>query len=327
MVIKIDQNHKYCGLSVQKLLSGLTLSTKMIKRLKYRPDGILVNGSHVTVRYILKDGDVLSLALDDNESSKNAPPSDIPIDIIYENNDFIALNKPPFMPTHPSHNHHSDTLANACSSYFGKFGQPFVFRPINRLDRNTSGIVVVAKNQIAASQLALAMKERKFTKSYVAYLDGFLPDPTETVIFMGEEFGVIDKPIRRAQKSIIFREVCSINDEGAEEAITYYRILHRSADCTEVEIYPQTGRTHQLRVHFASIGHSIIGDDLYGTESQHIGRHALHARSLVFPLPKALSLNGTTENDEMICLEAPIPADMTELYKIFFDQGEKNEKE
>jgi 23S rRNA pseudouridine1911/1915/1917 synthase len=288
----------------------------MIKHIKYREDGIVVNGARVTVRYVLKDKDVVSLALEDTESSETATPSDLEVDIIYEDDDLIIANKPPFMPTHPSHNHHHDTLANALANYFAKKDIPFVFRPINRLDRNTSGLVIVAKNRIAAAKLTDEMKSKRIKKTYVAYLEGALDDPEKTVEYMGMTLGVIDSCLHRTEKSIIVREVCSPDTHDAEEAITYYRILNRCDECTEVEIFPQTGRTHQLRVHFASVGHPIIGDDLYGSASPHIERHALHAKSLELSLLEKLG-----RETKHLILSAPMPADMINLRNTFFDKG------
>lgn len=319
MTVYISEGDRYCGLTVLKVLHSLSLSSKMIKYLKYREDGILVNGERVTVRYILKDGDCLSLAFEDAESSETATPAELPIEIVFENGDVIVANKPPFMPTHPSHNHHDDTLANALAGYFAKRSTPFVFRPINRLDRNTSGLVIVAKNKIAAASLTAEMKSKRIKKSYVAYLEGALSDPSETVEYMGMTLGVIDLPVHRTEKSIIVREVCSPDAPDAEAALTYYRITARCNACTEVEIFPQTGRTHQLRVHFASLGHPIIGDDLYGSESPYISRHALHAKSLDFYLPAEVG-----ENPQRLTLNAPLPSDMLNLKNTFFNEGTKN---
>ena len=317
MIIKITRESALRDKTVLELLHSLSLSSKMIKALKYRDDGISVNGEHKTVRYVLAEGDVISLALDDDRSSQNAPPSDIPIDIIYEDSEIIAINKPPFMPTHTSHNHHNDTLANAVAGYFQKKSVPFIFRPINRLDRNTSGIVLIAKNKYSAALLTREMKERRFKKSYLAYLEGELGTPERTVEFMDMTLGVIDNPIRRAKESIIFREVCSHGAPNAEEALTYYRILRSCKECTEIEVWPQSGRTHQLRVHFASLGHPIMGDDLYGSESPHIKRHALHARSLEFILPTPIEKLG--DPSRSIILTAPIPEDLLGIQNKFFN--------
>ena len=310
MIINVSKENGYEGLTILKLLHSLSLSSKMIKHIKYLDDGIVVNGKRVTVRYVLSEGDVVSLALEDTESSESATPCELPIEVVYEDDDVIVVNKPPFMPTHPSHNHHNDTLANALAAYFSKKNVPFVFRPINRLDRNTSGLLIVAKNRIAAGNLTKEMKAKRIKKSYVALLSGRLDDPERTVEYMGMTLGVIDSCLHRTKESIIVREVCSPDTPDAEEALTYYRILNRCDECTEVEIFPQTGRTHQLRVHFASIGHSIIGDDLYGSESPYINRHALHAKSLDFTLCA-----------NAISLVAQMPDDMVKLKNIYFNEG------
>lgn len=316
MIINVTEKSEYCGLTVLKLMRALSLSSKMIKHLKYREDGIVVNGSRVTVRYVLRDGDCVSLALEDTESSESATPVELPVEIAYEDGDVIVANKPPFMPTHPSHNHHDDTLANALANYFSKKNVPFVFRPINRLDRNTSGLVIVAKNKVSAAKLTAEMKAKRIKKTYIAYLEGALDDPERTVEYMGMTLGVIDSCLHRTAESIIVREVCPPDAPDAEEALTYYRILARCDECTEVEIFPQTGRTHQLRVHFASLGHSIVGDDMYGCASPYIERHALHARSLEFTLPEKFG-----DDEKHIVLRAPLPPDMLKLRNIFFNEG------
>ena len=316
MTVNINQGDMYCGMSVLQFLQSLSLSSKTIKYLKYTPNGISVNGDQVTVRYVLRGGDSITLLIEDEELSEITEPLDVPVDIVYEDSEVLVANKPPFMPTHQSHGHHGDTLANALAFRFQKLGVPFIFRPINRLDRNTSGLVIVAKNKFSAAKLSEAMKLKQIKKSYIAYLDGYLEDPIKPLEYMEMSVGVIDRPIRRIEKSIILRAVCSPTDQYAESALTYYRIIKRSAACTIVEAFPQTGRTHQLRVHFASLGHPIIGDDLYGKKSDLICRHALHARSLTFPLSNPIgSLDKETRS---IHLEAPLPEDMSRLNEIFF---------
>lgn len=310
MKVFIDNEHPFCGKTVLEFIKTLSLSSKMVKYLKYKEDGILVGDNRVTVRYVLKCGDVLSLALDDSESSKAATPIELPLDIVYEDDDIIVVNKPPFMPTHPSHGHHDDTLANALAYYYQSRGIPFVFRPINRLDRNTSGLVIVAKNKIAAGKMTEHMKARRIHKSYIALLKGQLDLPKESAIHNGEEMGVIDKHLHRTAKSIIVREVCSPDAPDADSAITYYRIIKCSAGCTEVEAFPVTGRTHQLRVHFASLGHPIVGDDLYGECDPYISRHALHAHTLEFPLVSG----------EIIKLSAPLPDDIISAKSNYFNE-------
>ena len=214
------------------------------------------------------------------------------------------------MPTHPSHGHHHDTLANALAYYYSLKGIPFVFRPINRLDRNTSGLVIVAKNKIAAAKMTEYMKEHKIKKSYIAILKGELLPEGEKLKIDGEELFVIDKHLHRTAKSIIIREVCSPDTLDADRAITYYKILTQNSECTIVEAFPKTGRTHQLRVHFASLGHPIVGDDLYGFSDRFIDRHALHAHSLEFPSP--------IDSESIIRLSAPLPEDILNVKKEYF---------
>ncbi|MBQ2767843.1 MAG: RluA family pseudouridine synthase [Clostridia bacterium] len=251
----------------------LGLSTRMMARLKQDEAGILLDGERVTVRQTVTEGQCLRLAIDDRESADNIVPSNLPLDILCADADFFALNKPPDMPTHPSHGHYTDTLANALAYHCAVSGIPFVFRPVNRLDRNTSGIVLIARNQLAAARLSAAMQAGQIEKRYLALLDGeLMPDS-----------GEISAPIRRRAESIITREVCGAGDGDA--ALTRWRVLARADGHTLVEACPITGRTHQLRVHFAHLGCPIHGDDLYGQAARDMPRQALHAHSLAFPHP------------------------------------------
>ncbi len=251
----------------------LGLSNRMLTRLKGDAHGILVDGERVTVRYRLSAGQRLVLAVDDRAGAEHILPVDLPIEILCADPVFFAVNKPPNMPTHPSHGHYDDTLANALAYHCAAAGEPFVFRPINRLDRNTSGIVLVARNQLAAARLAASMQAGEIAKRYLALLDGVLtPDA-----------GELCAPIRRTAESIITREVCA-EGEG-DYALTRWRVLARGTGHTLVEASPVTGRTHQLRVHFAHLGCPIHGDDLYGRAADDLDRQALHAVSLEFPHP------------------------------------------
>ena len=283
------------------------LSGAMLRHLKALPDGIMADGKHVTVRHILRLGEILSIKSEDSEPSENIVASDIEIDVAYEDCALVVPNKPPFMPTHPSHGHFNDTLANALCHRYAKKGSPFVFRPVNRLDRNTSGLLIVARNRMAAARLTDAMKRGEIQKEYVAVLDGALPQ--------GEGIVEIDTFIKRTADSIILRRICSA-DEGGDRALTRYRVLYSNGKNSVVMAMPVTGRTHQLRVHFAHIGAPIVGDDMYGKASEHIGRHALHAVAISFPHP----------NDaRKICLRAPLPNDMVALLEAIFNADELKE--
>ena len=278
---------------------ALKPSSKMLKYLKYRADGILVNSEHKTVRYVLRAGDVLDVAVDDGEASEKVAPVDLPLDILYEDDDLIIPSKPAQMPTHPSHDHYRDTVANALAYRFVQKNIPFVFRPINRLDRNTSGLLLIAKNKLSAGRMTRAMGRGEIKKTYFAVLDGEME--------IGS--GVIDACLHRTAKSIIVREVCSPDAPDADPACTEYTVLLAKNGHTLVQARPITGRTHQLRVHFASLGHPITGDDLYGTPCDLIGRHALHAATLTFPHPAT---------QESMTLTAPLAPDMKELIEGLF---------
>lgn len=272
MELVIDESR--AGKSVFDVLRReLGLSNRMLTRLKQDERGILVDGERVTVRYRLAAGQRLALAVDDRTSAEGILPVNLPLDLLWVDADFFAVNKPPAMPTHPSHGHYDDTLANALAYHCAAAGEPFVFRPVNRLDRNTSGIVLVARNQLAAARLAASLQAGEMEKRYLALLDGALfPDA-----------GELNAPIRRRAESIITREVCPAGE--GDDALTRWRVLARGKDCTLVEASPVTGRTHQLRVHFAHLGCPIHGDDLYGTAADDLDRQALHAFSLDFPHP------------------------------------------
>lgn len=288
-------DNKFIGMTVKEILiNELGFSKRAITSLKARTDGILINGKHATVRAIIKENDILVINSNDNinNSEKLVPSSTLP-DIVYEDDDIIALNKPPFMPTHQSQGHFYDTLANSLAYYFSLKDRPFVFRSVNRLDRNTSGIVLVAKNRLAASKLSHQMKNEGINKTYIAILQGEL----------NENEGIIETHIRRKEESIILREVCEKTNDS-KIAITSYKVLAKKNGLSLVLATPITGRTHQLRVHFAYLGAQILGDDLYGISSNLINRHALHAYNLAFIHP---------ESKDKMELYAPLPQDMKSI--------------
>lgn len=259
------------------LKKRLACSSKMITLLKKDEQGIMLNGKRVTVREILKAGDILEIADRDTDGDVNpniVPGGEMP-EIIYEDEDIIAVNKPPNMPTHPSHGHYEDTLANALVAYFRGQGTPFVFRSMNRLDRDTSGIVVVSKNRLTANLLSKALLDGRVTKQYFAVTDG-IPK---------EKNGRIESDIRRVGESIIIREALPVGEGGATAryALTEYSVVSEKDGRAGVIVTPRTGRTHQIRVHFKYIGTPLLGDGLYGSPSPLIERHALHAAVLEFP--------------------------------------------
>jgi 23S rRNA pseudouridine1911/1915/1917 synthase len=297
MTFNITQD--FAGKPVLSFLrSKLKISSNALSALKRDPEGILINGSHVTVRYILKENDLLSLNEKDmpNEANEDIVPVNIPINVIFENADLMLIDKPPHMPTHPSHGHIDDTLANAIAYIYKSRDIPFVFRPIGRLDRNTSGISLVAKHSISASYMYYARQKQLIGKRYVAILSGKIESDGE--------FHVIDTYMKRQAESIIVRCIGNPDDEGAFRAVTRWRLLFANDYISVVEAIPITGRTHQLRVHFAHLGHTILGDDVYGKTDKFIDRHALHAAALSLPLPYG---------EEITEFISPPPQDMIDV--------------
>ena len=281
----------------QYLFDVMRLSRAQVTHLKNVENGISLNGTHVTVRQVLTEGDTLSLCLEDRVEEVNSEilPVKMELDIVYEDDFILVVNKAGNMPVHPSHNHHDDTLANGMAYYFKEKGIPFNFRAVNRLDRDTSGLVIVAKSRRGANIFAKLIESREIKKGYVAILEGILP----------ENSGRITTYIKREQESIITRCNCS-EGQGGDIAITDYEVQGISQGYTVVKAYPITGRTHQLRVHFSGLGCPIMGDSLYGNASSEISRHALHAETLEFYHPVS---------GEMMCIKAPIPEDMLRIIK------------
>ncbi len=287
------------GKTVLELMSrSLGLSRATIKHLKFKQNGIEVDGEHVTVRHVLRKGETLSLAIEDTEAPQKLTPCALTLDIAYEDAELVVPNKPADMPTHQSFGHYGDTVANALAYRYSNMGIPFVFRPVNRLDRNTSGLLLIARDRVSAAYLSDAMKKRRINKRYVAILRGVLKD----------DRGIIDTYMRRTRESVIVREICGEND-GGDRAVTEYEVLAKSTTHTLVSATPVTGRTHQLRVHFASLGCPIEGDDMYGEQSSHIARHALHSYMLSFPHPS----DGRT-----VTVTAAMPEDMRNLARRVF---------
>ncbi|MBQ8302171.1 MAG: RluA family pseudouridine synthase [Clostridia bacterium] len=245
-------------------LRKLGLSVTLIKRAKF--GGIYLNGKAVTVRAEVKRGDIIELFTEDAKSD-GIPPMDIPLTVIYEDEDILAVDKPTNMPTHPSKGNNLPTLANAVMGYYGG---DFVFRSVNRLDRDTSGIVIIAKNQMSAGRLSESMKKGLWEKKYEALVVG-IPNPTE---------GVIDAPIERIEEGNIKR---TVRPDG-KRAVTKYKVI-KEGDHSLCEISLLTGRTHQIRVHMSYIGHPLVSDFLYGEPSD--SDYYLRCKEIRFPHPRS----------------------------------------
>ena len=308
---------EYTGKTVLFFLrSKLKISSSALAALKRDPIGIRVNGDHVTVRFILKDSDTLSVNETDLPEDGNDAilPINIHLNIIFENDDIILINKPPHMPTHPSHGHIDDTLANALSYIYKERGLPFVFRPIGRLDRNTSGISLIAKHSIAASYMYYARQKSLISKKYIAILEGKIESDGN--------YYTIETYMKRQEESIIIRCVSDGEDENSFLAITKWRLLYSNDKISVVEAIPITGRTHQLRVHFAHLGHPILGDDVYGHESGLIDRHALHASFLSLPIPYGEKVTEFISPPPVDMLSAAmrLDCDLDEVFKTSFNK-------
>lgn len=247
------------------LKSRLGFSTSLIGKVKY--GGVILNGEAVHMRATVKNNDIVEVILPEEESD-NIEPMDIPLDIVYEDEYILAVNKPINMPVHPARGNHLPTLANAVRGYIG---HPFVFRAVNRLDRDTSGIVLIAKDRIIGAKLYESMKSKRFGKIYIAKVAG-TPEPPH---------GFINAPIKREAEGSIRRVV----REDGKDSLTEYTVIDvdEGGNAT-LEVIPHTGRTHQIRVHMAHIGHPLIGDFLYG-ERIDGETYSLHCSSLTFMHP------------------------------------------
>ncbi len=263
MIFTVDNVN--CEMKISEYMkSKLGFSSSLITKVKY--GGVSLNGETVTMRAAVHSGDKISVNFP-KEKSENIEPMNIPLNILYEDEYVLALNKPKDMPTHPSKGNNLPTLANAVVHYMGK---GFVFRAINRLDRGTSGIVIVAKNPLSAAKLGKSMKERKINKTYIAIISG-IPNLKE---------GRIDAPIAREKEGELKRVV----REDGKPAITDYKVIDVTDDGNAVcEVKLHTGRTHQIRVHMAYIGHALVGDFLYGEENE--DGYSLICSEISFPHP------------------------------------------
>lgn len=262
----------YAGKNIKTLLKQyFKMSTSLIIDLKRGEDGICVNGAREHVDYILRHGDKVTLTMRE-EGSVNIEPIKMELDIVYEDEDLIIVNKPPHMPTHPSEGHYCDTLANGLAYYFKSKGEERVFRAVNRLDKDTSGIMAVAKNKYAHARLCDEIADGTLRRRYTAIVRGDI-----------DHDGVVDAPIGRAGDSTIKREV----RVDGQNAVTHYKVFKRLGEYTVLGLELETGRTHQIRAHMTYLGHPLLGDWLYGEEDKDLfERQALHSRfiSLIQPV-------------------------------------------
>jgi len=287
-----DEGKKYQEI----LLRRFKFSRKLIQKLKIG-EKVWVDGEFVYLTSRGESGQTLVVNINEKEPP-SVPAEHIPLEILYEDDIFLAVNKPPGQIVHPNSRYQSGTLANAVSGYWESQGESRPFRPIFRIDRNTSGIVLIAKCRYAHQQIAELSAKNKVDKKYLGLVEGRFP----------YENGKFSSPIRLTSGSKIIRET---HPDG-QPSLTKYRILQRYQDYTLLEFILLSGRTHQIRVHCQDSGYPLLGDDLYGGNTNRISRQALHCHIYHFTHPL------TSKN---IKIEAPLPQDMNSLISCGYRHG------
>ena len=324
-IITYEITEADAGSDVHSFLRQKGYSRHILASMKPDPEAVLLNGTHVFMRHPLTAGDTLRIRLRDEESSETLIPAPVPFTIFYEDEDLLVIDKPVNEAIHPAVSHPADTLGNGLAYYFSQKNIPFVFRCINRLDRDTTGLLIVAKNLLAASVLEQSLQRREIHRTYLAAAEGLLPDE-----------GTIALPIARVDGSLILR---AVDYERGARAVTHYRTLRRITEwkwkqepgsrafpgLSVLQLQLETGRTHQIRVHLAYLGHPLAGDPLYNPNCLRrdavlpppgtcvppkddnplsLTRQALHSWKLDFTHPVT---------GEPMHFESPVPEDMRRL--------------
>lgn len=280
------------GIRVDTLLKRhLNLSGTVVRRVKWLEDGILLDGQRVTTRALPTAGQVLSVRLSDPERRSGILPVPGPLDIVYEDGDILILNKAPGVTVHPGPGHYADTLGNFILAHYDAVGEQADFHPVHRLDRGTSGLLATAKHPHAQEIMKNQLHSGDFQRIYLALCEG-VPSP---------DHGLIDAPLGPREGSLVEQMV---RPDG-KEARTHYQVLSVHGGRSLVELQLDTGRTHQIRVHMAHLGHPLTGDFLYGTEDPGlIPRPALHSARLTLRHPVT---------GQLLHFESPLPQDMQTL--------------
>ena len=279
------------GLRVEQFLRRKRYSGQNLSEIKRMPKSILVNGVHYYMRQELSAGDHLQVRICETQNSEKIPPTKLPLDIIYEDEDLLVLNKPAGMPIHPSLNNYTNSMANALAYYFQSQGKPFIFRCCNRLDRDTSGLTIVSKHLVSGSILSDMTKYREVHREYLAIARGSVT-PSE---------GTIQAPLGRKEGTIIER---TVDWEHGEDAVTHYKVVKEANGHSLVSLRLETGRTHQIRIHMKYLGYPLIGDYLYNPDMEYMTRQALHSHHMEFTHPVT---------GEHMSFTAPLPEDMARV--------------
>ena len=283
------------GLRVEQFLRRRGYSRQNLVELKKMPRSILVNGGPRRLNEILTDMDTLTVHIQEHISSLQIPPVRLPLDIIYEDEDIIVINKPAGMPVHPSINNYTNTLANGLAWYYQEQGKPFIFRCTNRLDRDTSGLTIIAKHMLSSNILSRMTVRHEIRREYLAIVRGSL-QPAE---------GTISAPLSRKPGSVIER---TVDFDHGERAVTHYHVVEETNGHSLVSLLLETGRTHQIRIHMKYLGFPLIGDYLYNPDMEYMQRQALHSCRLALNHP----ITG-----EKLEFRAPLPEDMQSVFPLF----------
>ena len=288
----VTQDNKYFNIK-EILKCHFEISERLLAKLK-RNQKILLNWKPSYINALVKNNDSILIDLDFKEENENIIASKMDLNVLFEDEAMLILNKPFNCPVHPSILHFEDSLSNGVKYYFNSNKLHKKTRPVNRLDKDTSGIVIFAKNEYIQENLIKQMKTNTFKKEYLSILEGHLETTS----------GTISAPISRKDGSIIEREINPIGDY----AITHYELIKNFTKNDQklslVKFILETGRTHQIRLHSKYIGHPILGDSLYGRASNLISRQALHAYKVTFIHPVS---------KKKITIETDLPEDMQNI--------------
>ena len=291
MILKyVISDTKYENIN-QILKQEFHVSTRLQYKL-IKNKHIYLNNKIINTRSSVSINDIITVDLDFDEESDNIIATNMQLNIVYEDNCFLILNKPAGIAVHPSMKHYNNSIANGVKFYFEDIGLHKKIRPINRLDLNTSGLVIFAKNEYVQETLSKQMAEKMFQKYYIAIVEGIFE----------KKIGTINLPIARKENSIIERCISPMG----QESITDYEVINEFDSLSVVKCHLQTGRTHQIRVHFSAIGHPLAGDDMYGGSRKLIARQALHCGKMSFIHPVS---------GENVTVSADMPEDMTEIIR------------
>ncbi|MBY4603433.1 MULTISPECIES: RluA family pseudouridine synthase [Bacillus] len=280
------------GITLKEYAAELGISKRLLTDIKFGGGDLLINGEHVTVKYVLREGDLLVVKFPEEQVSETLLAEPVPLDILYEDEHVLVINKQPYVSSIPSREHPSGSIANGIIHHYQKNGVRATVHLVTRLDRDTSGVMLVAKHRFAHSILSSAQKNGLVKRRYAAVVHGRLTQAE----------GTVDAPIGRHPDSIIERKVTP----DGQKAVTHFYVTCANDDLTSVTLQLETGRTHQIRVHMSYLGHPLCGDTLYGGTRREIGRQALHSEQLSFIHPL------TQEN---MTFHASLPQDMKELIK------------